>query len=184
VFTKIIPNLCHITVGKLTKTIEEAKTFNGLCSNYLADIDVGSTVNVYAIENKINFKLPENVKTPIIMICAGTGYAPFRGFLQELDYLSKSQAVPQCLLFYGCRHPYKDYIYREELEALEKTGLVKLFIAFSRFPNESSKNKYVQDLIIENTELVVDYIDKQKASMFVEQETDLPQKFIKLLLLV
>jgi len=164
---KLYPSACHITVGKFTKNIGEGKTFNGLCSNYLNNISINSKVNAYVREYPSDFKLPENIKTPIIMICAGTGYAPFRGFLQELEYLRKSQAVPQCLLFYGCRHPSKDYIYREELAALEKSGLVKLFIAFSRFPNESTKNKYVQDLIFENAELVFNYVDKQKAIVYV-----------------
>jgi len=164
---KLYQNQCHITVGKHIRITPEGNTFNGLCSDYLHSLSVGSKVNVYVREHKTEFKLPENVKTPIIMIGAGTGLAPFRGFLQELNHLRKSQEIPPCLLFYGCRHPSKDYIYREELETFEKSGLVKLFIAFSRYPNESTKNKYVQDLMMENIELLFDYIDKQKAIVYV-----------------
>ncbi|KAL0569840.1 hypothetical protein ABG067_009453, partial [Albugo candida] len=59
------------------------------------------------------------------MVAAGTGLAPFRGFLQERAFQKKQgQQVGPCLLFFGCRNPEKDYIYREEIEEYLSSGVL------------------------------------------------------------
>ncbi len=81
-------------------------------------------------------------------ICfAGTGHAPFRGFVQERRFLldqqksassSASSAQPllaEAHLFFGCRRRDLDWIYRDEMEAAAKDGVVtSLELAFSREP--------------------------------------------------
>jgi NADPH-ferrihemoprotein reductase len=64
-----------------------------------------------------NFKLPSDPTKPIIMIGPGTGVAPFRGFIQErAAQAAKGESVGQTMLFYGCRTPHEDYMYKEEFE--------------------------------------------------------------------
>ncbi|MGO4837709.1 NADPH--cytochrome reductase, partial [Rhizobiaceae sp. 2RAB30] len=76
----------------------------------------------------------------------GTGLAPFRAFLQERAALKAAGAMPgPAMLFFGCRHPDQDFLYREELEAMAAQGLVELHVAFSRFDGEKT---YVQDLLL------------------------------------
>lgn len=42
-------------------------------------------------------------------------------------------SLPPALLFFGCRHPEIDFLYREELEAAVQSGaLTSLVTAFSR----------------------------------------------------
>ena len=70
-----------------------------------------------------------------MMVCAGTGLAPFRGFIQERAIQVESgQEVGPALLFYGCDHPEVDYLYRDELKAWEAAGAVSLRPAFSEAP--------------------------------------------------
>ena len=86
------------------------------------------------------------------MVGPGTGIAPFRAFMQQraIDR-DAGKALGEAMLFYGCRHPDHDYMYREELDASASDGLVDLFTAFSR---EEGKRTYVQDLIAEQADKV------------------------------
>ena len=79
----------------------------------------------------------------MIMVGAGTGMAPFRGFLQERESL-RARGVPiaRSLLFLGCRDPEDDLLYADELAAYEKAGVATLFPAYSRVPG--SPYRYVQ----------------------------------------
>lgn len=52
-------------------------------------------------------------------------------FLFLCSYLGKE--VGETVLFYGCRHRNEDFLYQEELEGFEQTGvLTQLSVAFSR----------------------------------------------------
>ena len=59
------------------------------------------------------FRLPSDPSIPIIMVGPGTGVAPFIGFLQHRRSLSvKKDLLGPSWLFYGCRHPLKDYLFK------------------------------------------------------------------------
>lgn len=62
--------------------------------------------------------MPSDQTLPIIMICGGTGIAPFRGFWQDrekdLERKNKS-SLGDMYLFFGCRDSKKDFLYNKEL---------------------------------------------------------------------
>jgi len=79
----------------------------------------------------------------MIMIGAGTGVAPFRGFLQERDAQQQQGAeVARSLLLFGCRSATSDLLYAEELLDYERRGLVRVENAFSREAGQPCR--YVQ----------------------------------------
>lgn len=85
------------------------------------------------------------------MIGPGTGYAPFRGFLQEREWhKAQGKEINEMVLFFGCRHPDHDYIYQDELEKLHSEGvLTHLHLAFSRL---TEKKVYVQNKMWDDRE--------------------------------
>ncbi|GAB7330350.1 hypothetical protein MBLNU13_g01982t1 [Cladosporium sp. NU13] len=132
--------------------------FHGVASTYLADMPVGGKIHAYIRATNIQFRLPVDPATPITMICAGTGLAPMRAFMQERAAIAKAQpnlAVGTSLLYFGCRNPEKDYICAAELEAWDAAGLVALRPCFSHHPEVSRGFKYVgQRLEADKDEIV------------------------------
>ncbi|EGD80198.1 cytochrome P450 reductase [Salpingoeca rosetta] len=104
------------------------------------------------------FRLPSKSRIPIIMIGPGTGVAPFRGFLQEREALkAKGKTLGDALLFFGCQHEHKHYMYREELEEFLESGVLsELHSAFSR---DQQHKVYVQHLMKNNAKTIWKMID-------------------------
>ena len=101
----------------------------------------------------------------MIMIGAGTGLAPFRGFLQErATQRAQGAPVATSLLFFGCRTSKDDFLYEDELRRYEADGVVKVDAVFSREGNP--ERRYVQDAIIQRADDVWDLIE-QRANIYV-----------------
>ncbi|WP_181782143.1 bifunctional cytochrome P450/NADPH--P450 reductase [Pseudonocardia pini] len=151
---------CDVTVGLLRGPARRGEgTFTGVCSGHLEQAGPESTVFVFVRRPRIPFRPPENPHIPMIMVGAGTGLAPFRGFLQERAAL-KDRGVPvaESLLFFGCRTPDTDFLYADELKGYEAAGVARLHTAFSR-ATESGR-KYVQHAIAAEQEQVWDLLEQ------------------------
>lgn len=141
---KMYPDTVHLTVASV-----RYESFNrqhkGVCSTFLADlVDDETEVGVFFTPNKV-FRVPDDNSLPMIMVGPGTGVAPFRAFLQEREYRNASG---KNWLFFGDRNASTDFIYREELEAMQKKGLLtRLDLAFSR---DQAEKIYVQDRMREH----------------------------------
>lgn len=148
------PSECTITYSMHQ---EASKTYRvGVTSSYLATLRAGDIASVSIVPGKPAFHLPspsDQFKAPMIMVCAGTGIAPFRGFVQERAETMKQQgglAPAPAALYIGCRSESEDRLYREELEGWERESAVSLRYAFSREPEKSAGCKYVQDRLLED----------------------------------
>jgi cytochrome P450/NADPH-cytochrome P450 reductase len=140
----VSPQVCSITAGVVNAPARSgAGMFTGVCSSHLARSGPNSTLFVFVRQPTIAFRPPDNPHIPMIMVGAGTGLAPFRGFLQERSALVE-QGVPvgESLLFFGCRSPEADYLYADELRDFEARGVVTLQPVFSRAPVDG--RRYVQ----------------------------------------
>lgn len=133
----------HLTVASLS-TLAGGRERHGVASNFLnRHIAPGDEVHVFPEPNR-RFRLPENRDTPLILIAAGTGVAPYRAFLQQLD--AEGTAPPTWLIF-GNPHLRTDFLYqREWLEFRQRGLLTHIDCAFSRDQNEK---RYVQHVLQE-----------------------------------
>lgn len=102
----------------------------GAASSQLAALDTeGGLVEVYLEPNE-RFRLPADPARDVLMIGAGTGVAPYRGFVQERAEIG---ARGRHWLVFGEQHFDSTFLYQAEwLEALERGELQRLDLAFSR----------------------------------------------------
>uniref|UniRef100_A0A0G4F0U4 NADPH--hemoprotein reductase n=1 Tax=Chromera velia CCMP2878 TaxID=1169474 RepID=A0A0G4F0U4_9ALVE len=150
-----------LDASKLAEISERARTFRGVCSSFLCcRLDHSPAVQVGVKQS--SFRLPEDPKVPIIMVAAGTGLAPMRAFVRELRHRRQVGGPSSCpsevVLFFGCQHEEKDYIYKDELQAALKDGILSdLVLAFSRLQAEKV---YVQHRVKEHGKRVVELCSK------------------------
>ncbi|MBL7787518.1 MAG: cytochrome P450 [Chitinophagales bacterium] len=124
---------CTLTIAVVNEpAFSGIGNYTGTASTYLANIKAGSKVLVQVKKSDEAFHLPPNATQPIIMICAGSGLAPFRGFIQERALQKKNGVnVGESLLFFGCDARDVDFLYQEELQEYENLGVVAIKPAFS-----------------------------------------------------
>ncbi|WP_341679197.1 bifunctional nitrate reductase/sulfite reductase flavoprotein subunit alpha [Niveibacterium sp. SC-1] len=130
------PDEVHLTVSAVRYQCE-GKVRGGVSSTFLADRCGNAEVPIF-IQRSAHFRVPVDGDTPIIMVGPGTGIAPFRGFLQERQARG---ARGGNWLFFGEQSAATDFYYRDELEAAQTGGSLRLTTAFSR---DQSEKIYVQ----------------------------------------
>ena len=148
------PTTCTITYGVLTTTSTSAPEtlFHGVCGTYLAHLTPGDTIQVSIKPTaKSTFRLPlDPTKTPLLMFAAGTGLAPFRGFLQQRSKILAAQPalkLAPAILWLGCRSETKDRLYADEMDSYVVQGVVDIRYAFSREPDSGASKgcRYVAE---------------------------------------
>ena len=142
---KAHPGEVHLTVGAV-RYEAHGRSRKGVCSTFLADRCGEGSVPVF-IQVSHGFRVPDDSDRPMIMVGPGTGIAPFRAFLEERR---ASGAKGKNWLFFGDQRQATDFLYREELEAMQADGhLSRLDLAFSR---DQEAKIYVQHRMLEAAE--------------------------------
>ncbi|WP_366521101.1 hypothetical protein [Lapillicoccus sp.] len=148
-----------LTVSVLTApALSGSGTYEGAASTYLARARPGTKVAVTVRPSNVAFHPPQSLATPVVMVCAGTGIAPFRGFLQDRALAAQEQGVTPApaLLFFGCDQPDVDFLYRDELDEWAEQGLVAVRPAFSVTPADGVT--FVQDRLWADRAEVIDLV--------------------------
>lgn len=150
----------HLTIG-VVRFDHHDHTYTGAASGYLGErLEESSEVRVF-VEPNPNFRLPQNGDTPIIMIGAGTGVAPFRSFMQQRAANGDSG---KNWLFFGNQRLADDFLYQLEWSDWRKDGLLtRADLAWSR---QGEHKIYVQHKIAERAAEVWNWL-QQGAHIYV-----------------
>ncbi|MEL7465927.1 MAG: benzoyl-CoA 2,3-epoxidase subunit BoxA [Pseudomonadota bacterium] len=115
----------------------------GLASNYICDLEQGAEVKVTGPFGA-TFLMPNDAHAKLVMICTGTGSAPFRAMTMRRQ---RTGAEPGAMtLYFGARSP-EALPYFGPLKKVPDDVLAKRF-AFSRV--EGAEKTYVQDRMRED----------------------------------
>jgi sulfite reductase (NADPH) flavoprotein alpha-component len=106
------------------------------------------------------FRLEGNAARPLILIGNGSGMAGLRGHLRARAQVGQQRNW----LLFGERNAAHDYLYRDELQAWQKDGMLpQLDMVFSR---DGEPHRYVQDRLLAQGERCRDWI-AQGAAIYV-----------------
>jgi benzoyl-CoA 2,3-dioxygenase component A len=134
---------------------------NGVCSNYICDLARGAEVAVTGPFGA-TFLMPNDPAANLIMICTGTGSAPFRAFTER-----RRRAMPQArgrlALFFGARRP-EELPYFGPLQKVP-ARLLDQFLCYSRVAG--APKTYVQDRIRLESELVANLLREPATHVYI-----------------
>ena len=144
----------HLLVGAV-RWESHGRKRGGVASTYFADRrKVGDKVRIYVKPNR-HYALPADGNRPIIMIGAGTGVAPYRGFIEDRV---ETGATGKSWLFFGERNYTNDFLYQLEWqEHLASGALTKIDVAFSR---DQPEKIYVQHRLWEQRQGILAWLDE------------------------
>lgn len=133
----------------------------GVCSNYLCDLPRGAKVDVTGPFGA-TFLMPNDPATNIIMICTGTGSAPFRAFT-ERRRRAMPEAAGKLVLFFGARRP-EELPYFGPLQKVP-ASLLSQHLCFSRVAGQPKT--YVQDRLRAQEEAVATLLPQANTHIFI-----------------
>ncbi|MBV8813644.1 MAG: sulfite reductase subunit alpha [Verrucomicrobia bacterium] len=156
---KAHPEQVHFLIATV-RYESHGRSREGVASTYLADRlteDVPVPMFVHVAKG---FRLPDPTM-PAIMVGPGTGLAPFRAYLEERR---ETGATGKNWLFFGEQRHKCDFFYREEMEQMQKLGVLTRFdTAFSR---DQAHKIYVQHRLMEHSKELFAWLE-QGAHFFV-----------------
>jgi benzoyl-CoA 2,3-epoxidase subunit A len=135
--------------------------FRGLASNYICDLKQGAKVHVIGPFGS-TFLMPDDPQADIVMICTGTGSAPFRGFTER-----RRRAMPNAkgklYLFFGARGP-KELPYFGPLQKVPRQ-LLDQELVFSRLPDKPKE--YVQNRMLTRAVDLASLVKRESTYIYV-----------------
>jgi len=138
---KLVGEEAHLTVARVAYQSAGRERL-GVSSTLMVDRRrAGESLKVFVKPNP-HFRVAAS--GPIVMIGAGTGVAPYRGFLQEIE---AAGAARDTWLVFGFRNFLYDFLYQLEIQDWLKAGVLgRLDLAASR---DQPEKRYVQHVLWE-----------------------------------
>jgi benzoyl-CoA 2,3-dioxygenase component A len=112
---------------------------HGVCSTYLANLKRGDEVKVTGPYGS-TFLMPQDPAATVIMVCTGTGSAPFRAFTERRRRAMPDAPAP-LIMFFGARSP-AELPYFGPLQKVSPKILTQ-HLVYSRLAGH--EREYVQD---------------------------------------
>lgn len=154
-------NNVALTVKRITED-EVGNPVCGVASNFLCDLDRGAEVTVTGPFGS-TFLMPDDPNARLIMICTGTGSAPFRGMTERRRRKNIRGMDGSLHLFFGARR--KDGLpYFGPLMKLPPS-LIDVELAFSREPD--APKEYVQDRLRARADDVAELIGDENTFVYI-----------------
>ncbi|NGP76965.1 hypothetical protein G3570_09995 [Balneolaceae bacterium YR4-1] len=158
-------NLISTTVKRTIEELENNELYLGVCSNYLADLKPGDTVQMTGPSGR-RFLLPENATDfNYIFFATGTGIAPYRGMIMELMEAGIENEV---LLVFGC--PYRtDLLYPDYFEPLDEARDNFHYLPYiSREDRRANGTKrYVQTCLEDDSDITDPILEKENTLLYI-----------------
>jgi benzoyl-CoA 2,3-dioxygenase component A len=133
----------------------------GVGSNYMCDLKVGDQVEVTGPFGA-TFLMPSDPQANIIMICTGTGSAPFRAFTERRRRVMQN-VNSRAVMFFGARTP-EELPYFGPLQKVPN-ALLEKHLVFSRLPDTGKE--YVQDRMRAEAESVGGLLQSSSTHIFI-----------------
>ncbi|MGE4502934.1 MAG: NADP oxidoreductase [Thiomicrospira sp.] len=130
----------------------------GVVSTWLSTQPIGARIEA-DLKANLQFKPPHQATTPMIMLAAGTGIAPFIGFMQH----RLAHSAHQNWLLFDETHAASHFLCQAQLSAWQQQGALKLSTAFSR---DQADKIYVQDRLWQARDTFIDWW-QQGAQVYV-----------------
>lgn len=149
---------CTVTYGVIDEVAKSGNgRYVGVTGSYLSGLTTGDEVLVSVRATNKYFHLPAEISsTPVLMFGAGTGIAPFRGFIQErAQQITAGRTLAPAIMYMGCRSSSSDRLYSDEMDKWVKLGAVDIRYAFSQESHASEGCKYIQDRVWKEREDVI-----------------------------
>jgi len=134
---------------------------DGLCSNYLCDLEKGAEVTVTGPFGS-TFLMPNDALAKLLMICTGTGSAPFRAFTMQRERSNNKPESPM-MLFFGARTP-ESLPYFGPLKKVPDDLLLK-HLVYSRVKGEPKR--YVQDELLDQQKTVAQLLKDSNTHIYI-----------------
>ncbi len=118
------------------------KLDGGLGSTFLTEeVTIGTELKFKGPSG--TFTMPKKIDHDIVMVCTGTGVAPFRSMISDIIFNNKSRR--KIHLIFGTRHE-EGILYREELERWAENDWFTYDVTLSREENWNGYKGYVHGI--------------------------------------